>query len=150
MDHVTLNHDQVTRTTPELALLSPNFHTTPMGERLTTLTDLTCISPRYTGQGLNPGEGMDVCKCIVPVRHGGTRNIHPAASPLVRLVEGEERFPCLNWGGGVAIYHLFGEFRRANSYCHLYAAHGQGQRHAYLESLATMNIVPLDLITSDR
>ncbi|GFX00774.1 hypothetical protein TNCV_4577411 [Trichonephila clavipes] len=31
--------------------------------------------------------------------------------------------------GGVAIYRLFGEFRRAKSYCHLYGA--QGQRQAY-------------------
>ncbi|GFV61903.1 hypothetical protein TNCV_4107071 [Trichonephila clavipes] len=31
--------------------------------------------------------------------------------------------------GGVAIYHSFGEFRRAKSYCHLYGA--QGQRQAY-------------------
>ncbi|GFW24231.1 uncharacterized protein TNCV_1847901 [Trichonephila clavipes] len=30
--------------------------------------------------------------------------------------------------GGVAIY---GEFRRANSYCHLYGAQGLGQRQAY-------------------
>ncbi|GFY25096.1 hypothetical protein TNCV_2692871 [Trichonephila clavipes] len=33
---------------------------------------------------------MDVCKCIVPLRYGGTINIRQAASPLVRLVEGEE------------------------------------------------------------
>ncbi|GFV96326.1 uncharacterized protein TNCV_2869051 [Trichonephila clavipes] len=31
--------------------------------------------------------------------------------------------------GGVAIYRLFEEFRRAKSYCHLYGA--QGQRQAY-------------------
>ncbi|GFW97672.1 uncharacterized protein TNCV_685421 [Trichonephila clavipes] len=31
--------------------------------------------------------------------------------------------------GGVAIYHPFGEFRRDNSYCHLYGA--QGQRQVY-------------------
>ncbi|GFW92815.1 uncharacterized protein TNCV_1736081 [Trichonephila clavipes] len=29
--------------------------------------------------------------------------------------------------GGVAIYCSFGEFRRANSYCHLYDAQGLGQ-----------------------
>ncbi|GFS74329.1 receptor-type guanylate cyclase Gyc76C [Trichonephila clavipes] len=34
-----------------------------------------------------PGEGMDVCKCIVPSRHGGTLNIYQAKSHLVRLVE---------------------------------------------------------------
>ncbi|GFV96127.1 hypothetical protein TNCV_1870871 [Trichonephila clavipes] len=33
--------------------------------------------------------------------------------------------------GGVAIYRPFGEFRRANSYCPLYGAQGQGQRQAY-------------------
>ncbi|GFX11383.1 uncharacterized protein TNCV_2804441 [Trichonephila clavipes] len=50
---------------------------------------------------------MDVCKCIVLSRHGVTLNSCRAASHLVRLVEGEERweapdhpqgvFP-LNWG----------------------------------------------------
>ncbi|GFV25665.1 uncharacterized protein TNCV_3851491 [Trichonephila clavipes] len=33
--------------------------------------------------------------------------------------------------GGVAIYRPFGEFRRANSFCHLYGAQGLGQRQAY-------------------
>ncbi|GFX67760.1 uncharacterized protein TNCV_1564621 [Trichonephila clavipes] len=51
---------------------------------------------------------MDVCKCIVPSRHGGILNIRRAASPLVWLVEGEERWKAsdhfqsvlpLNWGG---------------------------------------------------
>ncbi|GFW97746.1 hypothetical protein TNCV_1425091 [Trichonephila clavipes] len=43
------------------------------------------------GLGSNRGEDMDVCKCIVPLRHGGTLNSHRAASLLVRLVEGKER-----------------------------------------------------------
>ncbi|GFV29025.1 uncharacterized protein TNCV_1378761 [Trichonephila clavipes] len=59
------------------------------------------------GLGSNPGEDMDVCKCIVPARHGGTLNSRRAASPFVRLVEGEERWKAsdhpqsvpLNWGG---------------------------------------------------
>ncbi|GFX72175.1 uncharacterized protein TNCV_1954511 [Trichonephila clavipes] len=51
---------------------------------------------------------MDVCKCIVPARHGGTLNSRRVTSPLVRLVEGEERWEAfdhpqsvlpLNWGG---------------------------------------------------
>ncbi|GFX33944.1 uncharacterized protein TNCV_911481 [Trichonephila clavipes] len=51
---------------------------------------------------------MDVCKCIVPLRHGGTLNSRRAASHLVWLVEGEERWQAsdhpqsvlpLNWGG---------------------------------------------------
>ncbi|GFW85981.1 uncharacterized protein TNCV_1967891 [Trichonephila clavipes] len=33
--------------------------------------------------------------------------------------------------GAVTIYRPFGEFRRANSYCHLYGAQGLGQRQAY-------------------
>ncbi|GFX12879.1 uncharacterized protein TNCV_1976171 [Trichonephila clavipes] len=47
----------------------------------------------------------------------------------------EEYFPLLQFHakiveveiGGVAIYRPFGEFRQANSYCHLYGA----QRQAY-------------------
>ncbi|GFT89937.1 hypothetical protein TNCV_1666501 [Trichonephila clavipes] len=35
---------------------------------------------------------MDVCKCIVPSRHEGTVNSRRAASPLVRVVEGVERW----------------------------------------------------------
>ncbi|GFX01579.1 hypothetical protein TNCV_3970821 [Trichonephila clavipes] len=41
--------------------------------------------------GSNPGEGMDVCKCAVPLRHGGTLNSPQAVSSLVWLVEAEER-----------------------------------------------------------
>ncbi|GFV59303.1 hypothetical protein TNCV_2340441 [Trichonephila clavipes] len=41
--------------------------------------------------GLNPGEGMDVCKYIEPMLHGGTQNSCRAANPLVGLVEGDER-----------------------------------------------------------
>ncbi|GFW92981.1 hypothetical protein TNCV_4209171 [Trichonephila clavipes] len=44
------------------------------------------------GLGSNPGENMVVCKCIVSLRHGGAINSHRAASPLARLVEGEERW----------------------------------------------------------
>ncbi|GFS55329.1 uncharacterized protein TNCV_1626521 [Trichonephila clavipes] len=51
---------------------------------------------------------MDVCKCIVPLRHGGTLNSRLVASPFLRLVEEEERWEAfdlpqgvlpLNWGG---------------------------------------------------
>ncbi|GFW34404.1 hypothetical protein TNCV_221301 [Trichonephila clavipes] len=42
--------------------------------------------------------------------------------------------------GCVAIYHTFGEFRRANSYCHLYDA--QGRTTGVL--LDPMNFVELD------
>ncbi|GFS85723.1 hypothetical protein TNCV_2974071 [Trichonephila clavipes] len=49
---------------------------------------LTAVS---LGLGSNPGEGMNICECIVPSRQGGALNSRRAASPLVRLVEGEER-----------------------------------------------------------
>ncbi|GFV90927.1 cullin-4A [Trichonephila clavipes] len=44
------------------------------------------------GLGSNPGEYKDVCKCIVPSRHGDTLNSRQATSPLVRLVERDERW----------------------------------------------------------
>ncbi|GFU05851.1 uncharacterized protein TNCV_3394461 [Trichonephila clavipes] len=44
------------------------------------------------GLDSNPGEDMNVCKCVVPSRHGGTLNSRRATSPLVRLEEGEERW----------------------------------------------------------
>ncbi|GFS66319.1 uncharacterized protein TNCV_3856211 [Trichonephila clavipes] len=36
-------------------------------------------------------EGMDVCKCIVPSRHGSTLNSHRDAIHIVRLVKREKR-----------------------------------------------------------
>ncbi|GFX15657.1 cullin-4A [Trichonephila clavipes] len=65
------------------------------------------------GLGSNPGEGKNVCKCIVPSRHGGTLNSRRAASPFVRLVAGDERWKALtlpqgvlpqNWGE-TELYH---------------------------------------------
>ncbi|GBM75666.1 hypothetical protein AVEN_45554-1 [Araneus ventricosus] len=38
----------MTRTTPELAPPSPNFHATPTGGRLATTYDLACNRPPYT------------------------------------------------------------------------------------------------------
>ncbi|GFT87808.1 hypothetical protein TNCV_799221 [Trichonephila clavipes] len=65
----------------------------------------------------------------------------PVSSSHAVIVEVGDR-------GGVAIYRPFGEFRRAKSYCHLYGA--QGQRQAYLSPHVTMNLVGLDLTTSER
>ncbi|GFW16813.1 uncharacterized protein TNCV_2759421 [Trichonephila clavipes] len=52
---------------------------------------------------------MDVCKCIVPLRHGGTLNSRRVACSLVRLMVREERRETptsppqgvlpQNWGG---------------------------------------------------
>ncbi|GFY04613.1 hypothetical protein TNCV_4416961 [Trichonephila clavipes] len=46
-DLVILNHGQITRTTPELAPPSPNFHTTPTLGRLSS-TDLTYIDHHHS------------------------------------------------------------------------------------------------------
>ncbi|GFV61921.1 hypothetical protein TNCV_4107251 [Trichonephila clavipes] len=56
-------------------------------KRITLNVDIGTI-----GLGLNPGAGKDVCKRIVPSRHGGTISSRRAASPLARLVEEEERW----------------------------------------------------------
>ncbi|GFX78575.1 uncharacterized protein TNCV_30151 [Trichonephila clavipes] len=54
--------------------------------------DITEEEYSELGLGSNPGESIKVCKCIVPSRHGGTLNSRRAASPLMKLVEGEERW----------------------------------------------------------
>ncbi|GFS57769.1 uncharacterized protein TNCV_2908821 [Trichonephila clavipes] len=53
----------------------------------------------------------------------GTGEYFPPLQSHVKTVEVEI--------GGVAIYSLFWEFRRASSYCHLCGAQGLGQRQAY-------------------
>ncbi|GFX72433.1 cullin-4A [Trichonephila clavipes] len=60
------------------------------------------------GLGLNPGEGIDVCKCIVPSRHEGTLNRRRAASPLVRLITGDKRWETLTVPQGVLPHNLGG------------------------------------------
>ncbi|GFV43643.1 uncharacterized protein TNCV_2679441 [Trichonephila clavipes] len=80
-----------------------NLNPNPLGYKPRWLATLTVVP---LGLGSNPGEDMDICKCLVPSRHGGTLNSRRAASPLVRLVEGEERWEApdtpqgvlLNWG----------------------------------------------------
>ncbi|GFX29137.1 uncharacterized protein TNCV_3216721 [Trichonephila clavipes] len=60
------------------------------------------------GLGSNLEEDMDVCKCIVPLRHESTLNSCRATNLLVWLVEGVERWDApdhpqvsslKNWGG---------------------------------------------------
>ncbi|GFX31775.1 hypothetical protein TNCV_171081 [Trichonephila clavipes] len=67
---------------------------------------------------------MDVCKCIVPLRHGYTLNSRRASSPLVRLVEGEEKWE----GKGCSSSKL--RRNSAKSYCHLHAAQSYGYQQA--------------------
>ncbi|GFW54526.1 uncharacterized protein TNCV_2232001 [Trichonephila clavipes] len=56
---------------------------------------------------------MDVCKCIVPLRQGGTINSRRAANPLVKLVEGEERWETSDQPQGV-LPQNWGEIQKFN------------------------------------
>ncbi|GFW96687.1 transposon Tf2-9 polyprotein [Trichonephila clavipes] len=53
------------------------------------VSDADCCA---VGMDSNPGEDMDVCKCLMPSRHGGTINSRRPVSPLVMLVEDAERW----------------------------------------------------------
>ncbi|GFX28154.1 hypothetical protein TNCV_424811 [Trichonephila clavipes] len=66
---------------------------------------------------------MDVRKCIMPVGHGRTQNSRRAVSPLVRLVEGVERWTVP--GYPMCLPSKLG-WKRAKSYCHLYGAQSCG------------------------
>ncbi|GFS73494.1 hypothetical protein TNCV_1101961 [Trichonephila clavipes] len=44
------------------------------------------------------GEGMGICNCIVPLRHGGTLNSRQTASLLVSLMEGKREHGSLPLG----------------------------------------------------
>ncbi|GFV35228.1 uncharacterized protein TNCV_620241 [Trichonephila clavipes] len=79
------------------------------GYRWVRPTQLTAVP---LDLGSNPGEDMDVCKCIVPSCLMDTLNSRRAASPLVRLVEGKERWEIPDHSQGV-LPRLF---------CHLYGA----------------------------
>ncbi|GFW86866.1 uncharacterized protein TNCV_2810211 [Trichonephila clavipes] len=74
----------------------------------TSSSEESSVSASLFSDGSNPREDIDVCKYIGPSRHGGTLNSRRAASPLVRWVEGEERWDgpdhpqgvlSQNWGG---------------------------------------------------
>ncbi|GFS68495.1 hypothetical protein TNCV_4584251 [Trichonephila clavipes] len=74
------------------------------------------------GLGSNSGQDMDVCKYIVPSWRGGTLNSREAASPLVRLVAGDERREASDPPPGCSPSKL--RWNRAKSYCHLYSTQG--------------------------
>ncbi|GFW31834.1 hypothetical protein TNCV_5040041 [Trichonephila clavipes] len=69
---------------------------------------------------------MDICKCIVPLRHGSTLKSRRAASPIVRLVERDERGEATDPPLGCSPSKL--GWKRAQLYCHLYGAQGYGKR----------------------
>ncbi|GFV68264.1 uncharacterized protein TNCV_1875461 [Trichonephila clavipes] len=100
------------------------------------------------GPGSNLRGGMDVCKCIVPSRHGDTLNSRRAENPLVRLVGGKERWreregpdypQCdlpQNWGG---------KGLNCTVICMVLKATDNDKRH-----FAMMNSVDLDLAVADQ
>ncbi|GFX05407.1 putative transposase [Trichonephila clavipes] len=63
---------------------------------------------------------MVVCKCIVPALHGVILNSRRAASPLVKLVEGEERWEASDCPQ-CSLLKL--GWNPAKSFCHLDEAH---------------------------
>ncbi|GFV42474.1 hypothetical protein TNCV_289611 [Trichonephila clavipes] len=65
---------------------------------------------------------MDVCECIVPLRHGDTLNSSRVASPFVRLVEGEERWKVSDQSAPSKL-----GWNRAKSYYHMYSAQSYGR-----------------------
>ncbi|GFX03744.1 hypothetical protein TNCV_2113161 [Trichonephila clavipes] len=69
---------------------------------------------------------MDVCKCILPSRHGGTLNSRQAASPLMRLVAGVKRWEAPD-PPPVSSPSKLG-WNRPKSYCHLYGAKANNRR----------------------
>ncbi|GFW46333.1 hypothetical protein TNCV_1388351 [Trichonephila clavipes] len=75
------------------------------------------------GLGSNPIEGVDVCKSIVLLWHGDSLNSLRAASALMKLVEGQERWEAPDYLQGVLLKI---EWNRAKSYYHLHGAQSYG------------------------
>ncbi|GFV90051.1 uncharacterized protein TNCV_73321 [Trichonephila clavipes] len=60
---------------------------------------------------------MDVCKCILSSWHEGTLNSRRVSSPLVRLVEGEERCEAPNHCQGVLPQNCAGTEQNSTITC---------------------------------
>ncbi|GFV36457.1 uncharacterized protein TNCV_2235041 [Trichonephila clavipes] len=73
--------------------------------RITCVTDfntwLVTLAAAPLGLDSNPGEDTDVCKCILPLQQGSTLNSRQAASLLVRLMDGEDRWEAPDHSQGV-------------------------------------------------
>ncbi|GFU01127.1 uncharacterized protein TNCV_2834941 [Trichonephila clavipes] len=75
---------------------------------------------------------MDVCKCIVPLWHGSTLNSRRAASPLVRLVQEEEKWEAPDYLQGV-LPQIWGETEPNHSVtCMILIATVVNRRHLAL------------------
>ncbi|GFX61361.1 uncharacterized protein TNCV_4894051 [Trichonephila clavipes] len=82
--------------------------------------------------GSNPREGIDVCKCIVSSRHLCTSNSRRATSPLVKLVEGEERWVALDYSQGVLPQNWCGNKLNHSITCTVLKAKYNDRRHLAL------------------
>ncbi|GFX21301.1 cullin-4A [Trichonephila clavipes] len=98
------------------------------------------------GLGSNPGEDTDVCKCIVPLRHGDTLNSRRTASPLVWLVEGEGRWEAPYLPQGFLPLNWSGTELKCTVACMVLKANDR--RNFW--PLSAMNFAGLDLIPSGR
>ncbi|GFW38937.1 hypothetical protein TNCV_1818781 [Trichonephila clavipes] len=80
------------------AHLKTNYHSLPMILSVieSSVVELSEIELSFEsniiGLDSKPGEGIDVCKCIMLLWQGGILNSSRATSPLMGLVEGEERW----------------------------------------------------------
>ncbi|GFW59475.1 hypothetical protein TNCV_2633471 [Trichonephila clavipes] len=74
----------------QIRTLQPHLSLQPSSGSMIRPRLLVMLTALSKGLSSKPGESMDVCKCIMPLWHGDTLNSHRAASPLVRLMEGEE------------------------------------------------------------
>ncbi|GFW71232.1 hypothetical protein TNCV_536501 [Trichonephila clavipes] len=87
-------------------------------------SDLPCPEDTAGGLGSNPGEGMDVCKRIVPLWHECTLIRHKS----YREVSGREiEAPDLLWCSPSKL-----GWNLAKSYYHPLGAQGYSQRQAYI------------------
>ncbi|PRD26335.1 UNVERIFIED_CONTAM: Cullin-4A [Trichonephila clavipes] len=80
--------------------------------------------------GSNPGEDLNVCKCLMPSRHGGTLNSLGAASPLVRL--GEKRWEAPDHPQGVLPQNWSETELNCSVTCMVLKATANGRRHLAL------------------
>ncbi|GFS51325.1 uncharacterized protein TNCV_3533681 [Trichonephila clavipes] len=84
-------------------LFGSEYVTVPYIESAVYYNQLFLFIKKKNGLGSNPGEGMDVCKCIVALRHLGTLKSGRASSPLMRLVEDEDRWEDSDHSQGVQL-----------------------------------------------
>ncbi|GFT89882.1 uncharacterized protein TNCV_1666061 [Trichonephila clavipes] len=71
---------------------------------------------------------MDVCKYTLPLPHGDTLNSRRAASPLVRLVEGEERWEAPSYSQGLLPLNWDGTEQNRTITCMLLKAKANDRR----------------------